>query len=311
MVLILILQFILTPVISPLCIGIVKKIKAKFQNREGASIFQPYRDIWKLMHKDEVISSDASWVFRCAPFIIFATTIIVGVNIPLFASFPLNGSTGDLLVVVYTLALGTFFLALAGMDTGSAFGGFGSSREVTVSALAEGGFILSLFTISLIIDTTNLFAISNAEVLLVTEFFLPTVISFAGFFIVLLAETGRFPFDNPATHLELTMIHEAMILEYSGKRLALMEWAAANKLFIFIAMGANLFFPFGIAQSADIQAILLSLTALFLKTFVLCAMVGIVESSMAKSRFFRLPDLLITSFILSAVAIGLVQIQSL
>lgn len=303
------MQLVFVPLLSPLCIGIIKKIKAKFQNRQGASIFQPYRDIWKFLHKDEIISSDASWVFRLAPFIIFATTFVIGASIPLFASFLQNTLTGDLLLVVYTLALGTFFLALAGMDTGSAFGGFGSSREMTVAALAEGGLILSFFTVSLIIGSTNLFTISGAGTLLATQFFLPTILAFTGFFIVLLAETGRFPFDNPATHLELTMIHEAMILEYSGKKLALIEWAAANKFFIFAALGANLFFPYGIAQNPSISAIILGIIALLIKIFLMCLVIGTIESTMAKFRFFRLPDLLITSFILSAVAIGLIQIQ--
>ncbi|MBI2463604.1 NADH-quinone oxidoreductase subunit H [Candidatus Peregrinibacteria bacterium] len=301
-------QLVFVPALSPLCIGIIKKIKARFQNRQGATIFQPYKDIWKLMHKDEIISSDASWIFRFAPCIIFAATLVIGVSIPLFASFLRNTFTGDLLVVVYTLALGTFFLALAGMDTGSAFGGFGSSREMTVAALAEGGLILSLFTTALMSGTTNLFAISDAEILLATQFFLPSILAFAGFFIILLAETGRFPFDNPATHLELTMIHEAMILEYSGKRLALIEWAAANKFFIFAALGINLFFPYGIAQNAGVNAIFLGVIALLVKIFILCFIIAIIESTMAKFRFFRLPDLLVTSFILSAVAIGLIQI---
>lgn len=307
MILIWIIQILLVPVLSPLFIGIIKKIKAKFQNRQGASIFQPYADIWKLLHKDEVISSDASWVFRYAPYIVFAVTIIVGAGIPLFASFLKTSLTGDLLVVVYTLAMGTFFLALGGIDTGSPFGGFGSSREMTVAALAEGGLVLAFFAAALIAGTTNLFAISNVGTLMTGEFFLPAALAFVGFFIVLLAETGRFPFDNPATHLELTMIHEAMILEYSGKKLALMEWAAANKLVIFTALGANLFFSYGIALSADPLAILIGIAALILKIFAMCLVIGIIESTMAKFRFFRLPDLLITSFILSGVAIILIK----
>ncbi|MBI2436185.1 MAG: NADH-quinone oxidoreductase subunit H [Candidatus Magasanikbacteria bacterium] len=303
-----ILQLIFVPMLSPLCIGIIRKIKAILQNRQGAPIVQPYTDIWKLLHKDEVVSSDASWIFRYAPFVVFGVTILVGASIPLFASFLQNTLTSDLLLIVYSLALGTFFLALAGMDTGSAFGGFASSREMTVSALAEGGFILALLTISLIAGTTNLFAISNAEILHTGKLFLPVVLAFTGFCIVLLAETGRFPFDNPATHLELTMIHEAMILEYSGKRLALMEWAAANKFLIFAALGANLFFPYGIGEHPTIEAITVGIVALMLKTLGFCLGIGIIESSMAKFRFFRLPDLLITSVILSAVAIGLIQI---
>lgn len=301
-----IIQILLVPVLSPLFVGIIKKIKAKFQNRRGASIFQPYSDIWKLLHKDEVISSDASWVFRFAPYIVFAATIVVGAGIPLFASFLKTSLVGDLLFVVYALALSTFFLALAGMDTGSAFGGFGSSREMTVAALAEGGFILAFFAAALMAGTTNLFAISSAGALLAGKFFLPAALAFIGFFIILLAETGRFPFDNPATHLELTMIHEAMILEYSGKRLALMEWASANKLVIFTALGSNLFFSYGIAQSAEPSAIVIGIAALILKISVMCLIIGIIESTMAKFRFFRLPDLLITSLILSAVAIILI-----
>ena len=141
-----ILQLIFVPIMAPLCVGITRKLKAKFQNRKGASIFQPYQDLQKLFGKDEIISKDASWIFRCAPYIVFTVTIVVGASIPLFASSINNTITSDLLVIVYTLAIGTFFLALAGIDTGSAFGGFGSSREMTMSALAEGGFIFSLLT---------------------------------------------------------------------------------------------------------------------------------------------------------------------
>lgn len=304
---ILAIQFILVPAISPLCFGMIKKIKARLQNRQGASILQPYRDLGKLFHKDEIVSRDASWIFSYAPFIIFAVTIVVGASLPLFTSFFKNNLTSDLLLVVYTLAIGTFFLALAGLDTGSAFGGFGSSREMTISALAEGGFIFSLLTVALISHSTNLFAISAAGLFAKSQFFLPVALAFGGFFIVLLAETARFPFDNPATHLELTMIHEAMILEYSGKRLALMEWASFSKLVIFIALAANLFFPFGLAQNAGLGAIAIGLGAFIVKIFIFCAVIAIIESSMAKFRFFRLPDLLIISFILNAVAIGLIR----
>ncbi|MDP2642435.1 MAG: NADH-quinone oxidoreductase subunit H [Candidatus Peregrinibacteria bacterium] len=302
-----IIQLIFVPTVSPLCIGVIKKIKAKFQNRQGASIFQPYKDLWKLFHKDEVISKDASWIFRVAPFIIFTITIIVGASIPLFASFLENNITSDFLFIVYALAIGTFFLALAGMDTGSAFGGFGSSREMTMSALAEGGLIFSLLTVSLPRGDSNLFAISGSNIVSETQFFLPIMLSFIGFFIVLLAETARFPFDNPATHLELTMIHEAMILEYSGKKLALMEWASANKFLIFVGLGSNLFLPFGLAQTADIKQIMMGISFLVIKMFVFCLAIAIIESSMAKYRFFRLPDILLISFILNAVAIGFIK----
>jgi formate hydrogenlyase subunit 4 len=307
-ILIWILQLLFVPALSPLCVGIIRKIKAKFQNRVGAGIFQPYRDLWKLLHKDEVVSKDASWISICAPFIVFAVTLIVGASVPLLASFLNNPYTGDLLIVIYTLAIGTFFLALTGMDPGGAFGGFGSSREMTLSALAEGGFIFSLLTMAIISGSTNLFSISQFGGVAQYQHLLPVLLAFGGFFIVLLGETKRFPFDNPSTHLELTMVHEAMLLELSGKRLALMEWAASNKLLIFIALGANLFFPFGIAGSATLGAMGISLMAFIVKMLIFCLAIAVIESSIAKFRFFRLPDLLITSFILNVVAISLIRL---
>ena len=156
-----ILQLLLIPVVSPLCVGVIKKTKAKLQNRQGVSVLQVYRDLWKLFHKDEVISRDASWIFYIAPFIVFAVTLVVGASVPIFISALNNILTSDLLLVVYALSIGTFFLALAGMDVGSAFGGFGSSREMTLAALAEGGLIFSLLTVALVGGTTNLFAIAS------------------------------------------------------------------------------------------------------------------------------------------------------
>ncbi len=307
MVIILIAQIILLPLLAPLGIGLINKIKARLQNRQGASIFQPYKDLWKLFHKDEIISSDASWIFRYTPYIVFAVTLIVGAGIPVIAAFPQLAVPSDMLVIMYTLAIGIFFMALAGIDTGSAFGGFASSREMTLSALAEGGFLFSLLTLALVSGTTNLYGVSEAITVAYSRSSLAILLAFSGFFIVLLSETKRFPFDNPSTHLELTMIHEAMILEYSGKRLALMEWAAANKLLIFATMGANLFFPWGIAHDTSVGALLIGIIAFALKMFVFYSTIAIVESSIAKFRLFRLPDLLILSFILNVIAIGLIK----
>jgi len=301
-----IIQFALVPALSPLFVGIIRKIKARLQNRQGASIFQPYRDLHKLFGKDEILSKDSSWIFRITPYILFAVTLIIGLSIPLLSTALYNNFFGDFLVVIYLLAIGTFFLALAGIDTGSAFGGFGSSREMTVSALAEGGLIFSMLTLATLSHTTNLITISQTISSLPLVSFLPVILAFAGFLIVLLAETGRFPFDNPATHLELTMIHEAMILEYSGKKLAIIEWAAANKLMIFLAIGANLFFPWGIASSLAWPSLLIAFGILLLKILVLCIGIALLESSMAKYRFFRLPALLLTSFIICVIAIGMV-----
>ena len=304
---IILLHVILVPLLSPLGVGIIKKIKAKLQNRQGASIVQPYKDLWKLLHKDETVSSDASWIFRYAPYIVFAVTLAAAAGIPLILSMPAISVMSDMLLIVYTLGIGTFFLALAGLDVGSAFGGFGSSREMTTSALAEGGFVFSLLTIAMICGSTDLFKMSLTLTSFYSEASLPIMLAFSGFFIVLLCETKRFPFDNAATHLELTMIHEAMLLEYSGKRLALMEWAAANKLFLFAALGTNLFFPWGIAHSVATGSLVFGFSVFIIKMFVFYAAIAIIESSMAKFRFFRLPDLLIISFILNVIAIGLVR----
>ncbi len=305
-ILIWIIQIVFIPIMSPLCVGIIRKIKAKLQNRKGASIFQPYNDLKKLFNKDEVISKDASWVFRYAPFVIFSVTIFVGMSVPIFMSFVNNTFTSDILVIIYMLALGTFFLALSGLDTGGAFGGFGSSREMTMSALAEGGFIFSLLTVSFIAGTTNLLAISNVGILQHGHLLLSSILAFISFFIILLAENTRYPFDNPSTHLELTMIHEAMILEYSGKRLALIEWASSNKLLIFISLGSSLFFPWGIAGALSLSTILFGLFIFCLKVFIFCLAIAVLESSIAKLRFFKLPDLLLIAFILNVIAIILI-----
>lgn len=302
---ILTLQWIFIPLCSPLCIGLTRTIKARFQNRKGASPFQPYKDLWKLFHKNEVMSQDASWIFRCAPYIIFTTTLVIGTGIPLMTTALANSFASDFLVIVYLLALGTFFLALAGLDIGSGFGGFGSSREMMVAALTEGGLIMSIFTLAFLSHTTNLFLISESIASVSLFHLAPIILAFMSFFIALLAESGRYPFDNPSTHLELTMIHEAMILEYSGKRLALIEWAAANKYLIFMAIGAQVFFPWGIAHTLDGGSIAFACLILLGKLFLLCAGIAMLESSIAKLRIFRLPDLLTTSFIISIVALGL------
>src|SRR3989339_1593343 len=272
------IQIILIPAISPFFIGVTRKIKAKFQNRKGASIFQPYRDLWKLFHKDEIISKDASWIFRFSPYIILALTIIVGACIPLISLITKNNYLGDFLVIVYLLALGTFFLALSGMDTGGGFGGFGSSREMTVAALTEGGLICSLLTLSLASHTTNLFGIANFGLSMPLQYLPSIILAFFSFGISLLAETARFPFDNPATHLELTMIHEAMILEYSGKRLALIEWAAANKLLIFITLAVNLFFPWGVARESALLngSLFLGLLIWLVKVLVIAIVIAVL-----------------------------------
>lgn len=308
------IQLLVIPVLAPLAVGVIRKIKARLQNRIGASVIQPYRDLFKLFRKDEVISHDASWVFRFAPYLIFAIMILIGGSVPvLTTTAPVfsGGSwtfsflpSGDFITIVYLFALATFFLALSGMDAGSGFGGFGSSREMTMAALAEGGLFLSLLVASVIAQSGNVMTMVVNLQTLPFQAAIPLLIAFLAFFIALLAENGRFPVDNPATHLELTMIHEAMILEYSGKRLAMVEWASYSKLLIFVALGANIFFPWGVEATELTSVTLVSATLWFVvKALCLLSAIAVIESTMAKFRIFRVPDLLLTSFVLSVIAL--------
>ncbi len=242
------LQGFLTLALSPGLIGFVRLLKARMQGRRGPGILQPYRDLAKLLNKERVVSTQASWIFHAAPGILFASTLVAGLLVPLVAApLPLD-RVGDLVVVVYLLLLGTFFLALAGLDTASAFGGMGSSRAMTIAALAEPTIALAIFGMAVAAGSTNLGEIvartlSHPEATLSAGH----LMAFAALFIVMLAETGRLPVDNPATHLELTMIHEAMTLEYSGPYLALVEWSGQMKFFLFLALLSNLVFPWGVS----------------------------------------------------------------
>lgn len=289
--------------LSPLCIGIIRKIKAYMQNRKGASIFQPYFNLWKLFHKDEIIPKDASWIFRFTPFLHFGISILLPMSIAIISSQESVPFFGDFITVVYLLAIMTFFLALGSLDTGSMFGGFGASREMTLAAITEAVLIFSLLPVALLAGTTNLSAIPFVIMHLPLVVCIPIFFAFLAFFIALIAETGRVPFDNPATHLELTMIHEATILEYSGKRLALMEWANANKLLFFVLIGVSIFFPWGMADTADIGAFLVSIGTVCIKVLLLLFTIAILESSIAKYRYFRLADILMTGFVFCIIAL--------
>lgn len=305
-IIIFIIKLLFIPLISPLCIGVIRKIKAVMQNRQGASILQPYRDLMKLFSKDEVVPTSASWIFLVTPYLLFALTLVIASALP----FLLLGNNifgiNDFLVIIYLFMFFSFFLAMAGIDSGSSFGGFGSSREMTVLALTEGGLFFSILPIALLTQTTNISQMTDVLLGLSLVHFIPVIISFVAFFIALLAENSRIPFDNPATHLELTMIHEAMILEYSGKRLALIEWAAFNKLMIFVVIGVTLFFPWGTHTALTFVDVLFSILFMLIKVLVLVGVIALIESSIAKLRFFRLPDLLFTSFIVGVISLILV-----
>jgi formate hydrogenlyase subunit 4 len=297
-------QALLALLLAPGLVGLVRWMKARLQNRRGAPIWQPYRELRKLFAKEVVISNNASWLFRATPFVVFASVVAVTFLVPIVAA-PLPFDTvGDLLVVVYLLLLGTFFLSLAALDPGSPFGGMGASREMTVAALAEPTVALAIFALALSAGSTNLGQIVARTMTDPATAVSPGhLLAFGALFIVTLAETGRLPVDNPATHLELTMIHEAMILEYSGRYLALIEWAAAVKLLIFFSLLGNLFVPWGISMALTPATLGVAVLTLLVKLVVLAAAVAVLETRVAKLRLFRVPELLSASFVLALLAV--------
>jgi formate hydrogenlyase subunit 4 len=299
-----ILQTALLLALAPLVSGCIKNWKAKLQNRRGPRIWQPYLDLTKFLRKDMVISEHASWIFRFMPYVLFVSTMLAGLMVPLITATAPLSLFGGVLALVGLLALGRFFLALGGLDPASAFGGMGSSREMTLAAIAEPALMLAVFTVAITAGSTNLSEMLHAAQGPTWKLLNPAhVLAFAALFIVLLAETGRIPVDNPATHLELTMIHEAMILEYSGRYLALIEWSASIKQLVLMGLLANIFFPVGIATQLTVPAVSLSAVWFAAKLLALAAAVVLVETTNAKLRLFRVPDLLSAAFILAALAL--------
>jgi formate hydrogenlyase subunit 4 len=289
---------------APLLVGGVRKLKARLQGRRGAGVFQPTADLRKLLIKEPVVSENTSWIFRFTPYLLAAIMLLSALLVPMLTTQTPLGFIGNIIVLMYLFLLATFFLALAGLDAGSAFGGMGSSREMIIAALAEPTVMIAIFAIALRAGTTSLDEIARRGVddslLLLNPGHL---LAFIAFFIVALAETGRLPVDNPSTHLELTMIHEAMILEYSGRHLALVEWAAGMKLFLFLALLANLFLPWGLATELTPWALILAPVALVIKIGVLAVAIAALETAVAKLRLFRVPALLSGSFTLALLAV--------
>lgn len=297
------LQAVFLVAIAPLITGIIRKAKAYMQSRTGPSILQPYWDLRKLFTKDSVVSKDASWLFTITPYVCTAAVMVAALLVPVLYA-PTFGFVGDLIVLIYLLAMMRFFMALAALDTGSAFGGMGSSREMYISSIVEPTMLLSIFAMALVAGTTSLGSIaariaSNGWDLVVPSLLLAA----AAFFISTLAENARVPFDNPATHLELTMIHEAMLLEYSGKQLALMELSSMIKLGIFLAILSNVFFPWGIATDLSALSIIGGLFAFMAKALLLAVLIAVIESATAKMRLFRIPNILTVAFILALLAV--------
>ena len=297
-------QMFLILLLAPLLTGIIKKMKAFFQTRKGANIFQPYFDLYKYMQKESVVAEHTSWIFRVTPLIYFSSMLVVAAIVPVVANHSLLAFTGDIILIVYLFALARFFLALAGLDAGSAFGGMGSSREMAIAAIAEPAFMLPLFTMAVAAGTTNLTGIVQSVVIggegVLT---VAHLMSFVALFVVAVAETGRIPVDNPDTHLELTMIHEGMLLEYSGKNLALLSFSVSIKQLLIFTLLVNIFFPWGMASVLGIGALISGTLVFILKLIVIGIVMAVVETSFAKSRLFKVPDLLLGSFLIGLLGL--------
>ncbi|SFP17834.1 Formate hydrogenlyase subunit 4 [Actinomadura madurae] len=298
------LQVILVAAGAPLLIGLMRQVRARLEGRAGAGVLQPWRDLRKLARREPISPPGSGVFFTAAPPVLAATSLLAAAVIPLVSTrTPLDGSI-DLIAVVGLLLLGTVALALAGLDTGTAFGGMGASREMTIAALVEPTLLLSVLALSVRAGTTNLGAIVEAGVHDPSRVVSPAgALAAAALAIAVLAEAGRLPVDNPATHLELTMVHEAMTLEYSGRDLALVEWAAAARTTLLLGLLATLFLPWGVATGTGPLALLTATAAFAAKTGLLAAGLAAAEVWLAKVRLFRVPELLAGSFVLALLAV--------
>ncbi|MCA8928467.1 MAG: NADH-quinone oxidoreductase subunit H [Alphaproteobacteria bacterium] len=287
------LQMTAVLLLAPLLTGVVRKLKARLTRRQGASVFQPYRDLIRLLRKETVLAENASWLFRVAPYLVFSSTWVAASLVPTFGSGFLFSWTADLIAIIALLGFGRFFLALAGMDVGTSFGGIGSSREMMIASLAEPAMLLTVFTLSLVAGSTQLLTVS--ELMSSPEVGLRVSLGMAlvALILVAIAENARIPVDNPATHLELTMVHEAMVLEYSGRHLAMIEMAASLKLVLYMSLIACIFVPWGIAApGASGTDYLVGAGTFVAKIAVGAGLLAVFETSIAKMRVFRVPDFL-------------------
>ena len=296
-------QMLLVLLLAPLLTGFVRKVKARLMRRQGPSLLQPYRDLIRLLRKDVVLADNASWLFRAIPYLIFAATWVAASLVPTFRSGLMFSWTADLIAIIALLGSARFFLALAGMDVGTAFGGIGSSREVMIASLAEPAMLMIVFAIALIAGSTQLSSMAafmnSPEVGLRVSLGLGLI----ALVIVAIAENARIPVDNPATHLELTMVHEAMVLEYSGRHLALIELSAMLKLLLYVSLIACLFAPWGIGGAgANAGLLLLGVGAYVGKLAAGGFLLAVFETSIAKMRVFRVPEFLGAALMLALLA---------
>ena len=278
---------------APLVTGVVRKIKARLQSRRGPPVLQPYRDLSRLLRKEVVLAEDASWLFRVTPYLVFATTWVAAALVPTFATGLMFSWAADLIVVIALLGSARFFLALAGLDIGTSFGGIGSSREVMIASLAEPAMLLIVFTLALVAGSTQLSGVAAFMASPEVGLRVSLALALIALVMVAIAENGRIPIDNPATHLELTMVHEAMVLEYSGRHLAMIELAASMKLLLYLSLLMCLFAPWGLAAGAfGFAAYASGLAAYAGKLGVTATLLAVFETVVAKMRVFRVPEFL-------------------
>ncbi|MBK5247918.1 MAG: NADH-quinone oxidoreductase subunit H [Actinomycetales bacterium] len=290
---------------APLLVGLMRQVRARLEGRAGAGVGQPWRDLRKLLGKEAIRPDGSSWVFTMAPLLLLASTLVITAVAPFLSTVSPVEGVADLFAVVSLLMLGTVALALAGLDTGTAFGGMGASRAVTVAALAEPTILLAVFALSARVGSSNLADIVESTLTTPAQVLSPaSLLAAVAFAVVIIAEAGRLPVDNPATHLELTMIHEAMVLEYAGRDLAMIELASAMRLTVLLGLGANLFMPWGIATTVAPLPLLGAAVVFAVKLGVLGAGLAVFEVFVAKWRLFRVPELLAGSFLFGLLAVS-------
>lgn len=295
------IQLFIIILLAPLVGGVIKKVKALSQKRKGAPVLQMYYDLSKLIKKESVVSETSSWVYKATPYVVFSTAAAGALLVPVSTLFPTAAFSGDIILLFYLLALGRFFMCLAGLDTGSTFGGMGSSREAMISSLIEPSILISVFTIGLFAGSTSIYPMMASMKMIGNPLFHPVfIMTFVAMIIIIIAETSRIPVDDPATHLELTMVHEAMLLEYSGRHLALMEYGAAIKQLILVTLLVNLFMPLDqLIPFSGIGAACISIVFYFIKVIFVAVIIAVTEVSTVKFRFFSIPNLAALSFIFS------------
>lgn len=299
------LQVLVVLVFAPLVAGVLNRLKEIVQSKRGPSIFQPYRDLRKLFHKDEVVSEESSWIFRVTPYVAFVTPIFVTLLIPVLTAYPLFFAfMADMVGGGFVLALGGFFKTLAAVDTANPYGPMGASRTRMVGFLAEPVFIIVFFTVAFVTDSTIPYIVQKRWMSPPANFLGPShVLLMAAFLMLILAEAGRIPVDSPSGHFELAMIDESKALEYSGKGAALMKWGGHMKLFVLLCIFLNvLVTPWGLAEKLALGAVLLAIPLVLFKIFVFVLVLVVIESSLAKLRLFRISEFLGSAFITSVAA---------